>query len=69
MADVEVTKMVLIDLTDIIPAGDAQVILRLHGDDRETIELASKVLSMGQGEFVRTAVVYAARKVISENAR
>lgn len=67
MADV--VHMVLVDLSERIGTGDAQVILRLKGEDRDTIDLAARVLQYGQGEFVRTAVVNAARKIISENAR
>lgn len=67
MADV--TKMVLVDLSEMLPAGDAQVIMRLSVEDRDTIDLARTILQVGQGDFVRTAAIKAAHKIISENGR
>ncbi len=61
--------MVLVDLTEIPVTGQASMLLRMNGEDFETINLAAQVMGMKQAEFLRAAVVNTAKKVISENAR
>lgn len=65
----EPVMMVLIDMTETVPGGDAQLIVRLSQDDREIIDLGATVIQMKQADFMRTALVAVAKKLISENAR
>lgn len=61
--------MVLVDLTEVPSSGQASMLLRMNGEDFETINLAAQVMGMKQAEFLRAAAVNTAKKVISENAR
>lgn len=61
--------MVLVDVSEIVPYGDAQAIIRLQMEDRDTIDMAAKILNIGQGDFLRTVSVIAARKIITDNAK
>lgn len=70
MAADNLVTHVLVDLTVPVPVGGhGHVLIRVGHEDRETIQIAAQALGIKQADFVRTAVVQAARKVIQENAR
>lgn len=69
MPTVDPVTMVLVDLTEVPPTGNASMLIRLRGDDSELINLAAQAMGMRQAEFLRCAAVNTAKKVISENAR
>lgn len=66
---IDPVTMVLVDLTEVPPSGDATMLLRMHGDDRDAIDTAAQIMGMKQGEFLRASAINAAKKVITENAR
>lgn len=66
---IDPVTMVLVDLTEVPPTGDATMLLRMHGDGRDMIDTAASIMGMKQGEFLRAAAIGAAKKVITENAR
>lgn len=69
MSTIDPVQFVLVDLTNVPRTGDASMLMRLRGDDWEAINIAAQILGMRQAEFLRTACVNVAKKVISENAR
>lgn len=62
-------SFVLIDMSNVPRPGDAQMIIRIRQEDREAVDLAAQALGMKQAEFLRTAAINVAKKVIAENAR
>lgn len=67
---IDPVTMILIDFAgDVVPVGQGHILVRFSYDDRDAVKIASQVLGMTQAEFSRTALVKAAHKVISENAR
>lgn len=60
---------IVIDLVSIPSPGAVQTILRTAVEDKKDINRASILLHMSQSDFVRTAVIGAARRVLAEVAK
>lgn len=66
---IDKVPMVLIDLTQEIPTGASQMIIRCAGDEVELVNLAASILGMRQADFLRRVAIGGAKKVIEESAR
>jgi len=69
LVSLEKVPMVLVDLTKTERFGEMKILVRLRKDDRDLINFAAETLGMTQADFLRTVLIGAAKKVISENAR
>lgn len=66
---IDKVPMVLIDLTQEVPTGQASMIIRCAGDEVEMVNTAAAILGLRQADFLRRLAVGGARKVIEESAR
>ena len=57
---------VTINLMEIPPHGEKQVIMRIKMRDYEDMTKAHQMLGLTQAEFLRTLVIKASRKVLAE---
>lgn len=60
---------ITIDLVNIPSPGSVQTIMRTLDEDKKDVNRAALCLHMNQSDFVRTAVLGAARRVLSEVAK
>jgi hypothetical protein len=60
-------KAVVVKLDSVpLNSGKYQMLMRLRGDDKLTVDTAAKALGLTQADFVRAVVVNGAREVLSQ---
>lgn len=66
--DDEKTKIshVMVSLREIPDTGDADILVRMQGNDRSLVSDAAFVAGMSQQKFTRTVLVSASKQVLKE---
>lgn len=57
------------DFRDPPPNGGSQVIFRCKKEDKEVIKAASRLMEMTDSQFMRTAVILAAREIVARSTK